>query len=764
MLPSERKSKVRYRGKYQLLMQGVILTLLFITAFVLLFFSASFFIQRSRNLWIEQQKRMAWYERDGFRTRLRLVNTEIEALTADSDIRAFAEMDNAYSYSTIKAYRKLFRNTVFFSAPASSLQVTTAFPEARVVGAEGSMSKAEYIEHELRLSPAEKAQLKAFMEQDKHSFMQMALADENGELRELLRVFRRSTRGHDIFFMSRLEPGFFLQYHGEHPFILLNADGTLLADSGAEADSLKAVRLLDSLGEEREPLLKSEDPEILEGPERTQMVIYHLPDTSLTIVIFPGDMPRVAPYIILLLMAFIPVFLLLTWFLSRTISQRLYRPIEVALGPLQENEEALPEEAEEGRLEAAETGHHGGGRRLDEIELITRRLENYRQIAKEFNALQKEHSLYQDSHFYSNLLEGVVLPQYRGSELLQTIEEGRHTVAILEFAETNYTENIVIYQEVQTVFRSDPDCRLLNEGIHRFILLYLNTPQSEADRLLRTHLDEIKPAVPWYAAISETREGSKGLELSQRECLQLIDFRYRLPENNFLYAKDLPAVTSNYYYYPVNEEQRLTRLIVDGNEDALALFDKLWRDNIVQRALGAEARRDFVLALVHTFRRSAQELKINLNQLPTVRHDLAELIETHWQEPEIVQDLRDLLTALLSYKNVRGSSEDEILKEKMFNFIAKNYYDDIMLNDLADYLGLSPKYCSALFAKLLDTNFKEFLNRYRITQATRILKEDPDILVNDLAATVGFNSANSFIRVFRRFTGTTPGRYMKEEH
>lgn len=165
---------------------------------------------------------------------------------------------------------------------------------------------------------------------------------------------------------------------------------------------------------------------------------------------------------------------------------------------------------------------------------------------------------------------------------------------------------------------------------------------------------------------------------------------------------------------------------------------------------------------MHTFRRSAQELKINLNQLPAVRHDLAEQIQNNWQEPEIVNDLRELLQALVSYKNVRGSSQDEILKEKMFTFIEKNYYDDIMLNDLADYLGFTPKYCSVLFPKLLGMNFKEFLNRYRITQATRILKEDPDILINDLAATVGFNSANSFIRVFRQYTGTTPGRYLKD--
>lgn len=96
----------------------------------------------------------------------------------------------------------------------------------------------------------------------------------------------------------------------------------------------------------------------------------------------------------------------------------------------------------------------------------------------------------------------------------------------------------------------------------------------------------------------------------------------------------------------------------------------------------------------------------------------------------------------------------------MLNYIYENYWDDIMLNDLAEHLNISPKYCGILFKQLSDNNFKDFLNRYRIEKAKEILRDDPSIKIVDLSAMVGFNSSNSFIRVFSKYEGITPGAYV----
>ena len=97
--------------------------------------------------------------------------------------------------------------------------------------------------------------------------------------------------------------------------------------------------------------------------------------------------------------------------------------------------------------------------------------------------------------------------------------------------------------------------------------------------------------------------------------------------------------------------------------------------------------------------------------------------------------------------------------EEMKNYIQKNYHYDIMLQDLADHFNLTAKYCGMLFARLSNDTFKNYLNAYRVEMAKQQIAQEPHIKINDLADKVGFNSATSFIRVFRKYTGTSPRLY-----
>ena len=81
------------------------------------------------------------------------------------------------------------------------------------------------------------------------------------------------------------------------------------------------------------------------------------------------------------------------------------------------------------------------------------------------------------------------------------------------------------------------------------------------------------------------------------------------------------------------------------------------------------------------------------------------------------------------------------------------------LNDLADQFNISPKYCGILFKQLSANNFKDYLNNYRINQAKALLEKDPSLKTKDLSTMTGFNSSNTFIRVFSKYTGLTPQKY-----
>ncbi|MCA1321659.1 AraC family transcriptional regulator [Bacillus tianshenii] len=90
----------------------------------------------------------------------------------------------------------------------------------------------------------------------------------------------------------------------------------------------------------------------------------------------------------------------------------------------------------------------------------------------------------------------------------------------------------------------------------------------------------------------------------------------------------------------------------------------------------------------------------------------------------------------------------------------ENYQQDISLSELAEHFNLSSSYISTIFKANTGENFKESLNRYRIQKAKEILSSE-DMKVNQVAEMVGYNNVNTFIRIFKKYVGLSPGQYDK---
>jgi AraC-like DNA-binding protein len=64
----------------------------------------------------------------------------------------------------------------------------------------------------------------------------------------------------------------------------------------------------------------------------------------------------------------------------------------------------------------------------------------------------------------------------------------------------------------------------------------------------------------------------------------------------------------------------------------------------------------------------------------------------------------------------------------------------------------------------LQQNFFDFINRYRIEEAQRLLTDPPDkkITVLEVLYECGFNSKSSFNTLFKKHTGLTPSEFKKK--
>ncbi|MGX1927985.1 helix-turn-helix domain-containing protein [Flagellimonas sp. 2504JD4-2] len=89
---------------------------------------------------------------------------------------------------------------------------------------------------------------------------------------------------------------------------------------------------------------------------------------------------------------------------------------------------------------------------------------------------------------------------------------------------------------------------------------------------------------------------------------------------------------------------------------------------------------------------------------------------------------------------------------------------ELKLTDLADMLNLSRHNTSQIINECFEMSFYEFVNKYRIEEAERLLVEDKEHEMNitDIAYQVGFNNRISFYNAFKKYIGITPTEFRNQ--
>lgn len=99
----------------------------------------------------------------------------------------------------------------------------------------------------------------------------------------------------------------------------------------------------------------------------------------------------------------------------------------------------------------------------------------------------------------------------------------------------------------------------------------------------------------------------------------------------------------------------------------------------------------------------------------------------------------------------------KIVKEAVT--IINSHYDRMLsLDQLAERLGISKYHFQRVFKAEVGSSPNEYLNRVRVEKAMHLLRLT-NWSVEEIAERVGYSSGSYLIKVFRKLTGQTPGRF-----
>lgn len=128
----------------------------------------------------------------------------------------------------------------------------------------------------------------------------------------------------------------------------------------------------------------------------------------------------------------------------------------------------------------------------------------------------------------------------------------------------------------------------------------------------------------------------------------------------------------------------------------------------------------------------------------------------------LVQDL--VLCVLQQYVSVMpkithsSKNGHYTLVDDIKYYLGNNYSQKLQLPDIADFIGLTPRYADTLFKKHTGYTIIQYLTKIRIETSKKLLItcNKP---ITDISLDSGFESSAYFSTVFRKVVGTSPSIY-----
>ncbi len=87
---------------------------------------------------------------------------------------------------------------------------------------------------------------------------------------------------------------------------------------------------------------------------------------------------------------------------------------------------------------------------------------------------------------------------------------------------------------------------------------------------------------------------------------------------------------------------------------------------------------------------------------------------------------------------------------------------DFRLSDMMQVIPMNRTYLSQFIQTEFGCNFYQYVTKYRIEEAKRFMRANPDMRVQEIAEHCGFSSPTVFGRIFLRETGLTPTEWLAQ--
>lgn len=306
------------------------------------------------------------------------------------------------------------------------------------------------------------------------------------------------------------------------------------------------------------------------------------------------------------------------------------------------------------------------------------------------------------------------------------------------------------------VFEKDED---------RFVII-INTREDEIENFL-VFVQELHELVKenfqvsCFIGIGRYCNNIKDLYVSYNDAVEALKYRI-ITGSDIIYIEDIIITNKQTLIYPKEKEAMLINCIQTGDrKETRRLIKEIAMEVLSQgKKVSYHQIQNAWIKLMNSMMGTIDYLNIDFDAA-FYREDNIYNILLEKKEPEeiikLFEETAEKIIICVEHVLMEKTNQyiDEIVKS-----LEEDYSGNTSLNIIAEKYHLNPSYLSRLFKKSTGKTFMEYLTQIRIEKSKKFLAEGR-LNINDVCKVVGYNNSYYFIKIFKEYTGITPGEFKK---
>lgn len=289
----------------------------------------------------------------------------------------------------------------------------------------------------------------------------------------------------------------------------------------------------------------------------------------------------------------------------------------------------------------------------------------------------------------------------------------------------------------------------------------LNTIQQEAQKILYLWEEEVQQNI--NIAIHDERIEENQLQEIFHTTRKALNMRFYKGFKQIFLTSHMPQFESFDPFLTSAEQRVWVESLEKG--DIETIKDILYQtfEEPCDCYLDPEIVRIQITSILAQVRRFMKNY--NISKIDEMEHAYHRLFQIILNSPilyTIVQEFILFCIKVINHAKIQKQKREFNYYDRTIVYLENNFdKEDICLNDLADYLNLSPNYLSNLLS-MKGKTFKQLLNDIRMKHAKKLLLETEEPIQN-ISSAVGYRDPNYFSRIYKKYTNMSPREFRQME-